>query len=135
MLGNLLDNAFKWCRRQVRVHGADHATHKSASACSKSASPTTARDSDDTKARVLLRGARADETTPGHGLGLAMVQDTVALYHGALSLQTSPLGGLKNRSADSRAAALNAHLVGSLILVMALALSSPVSPAPRLGRL
>ncbi|MBS1246877.1 MAG: histidine kinase, partial [Proteobacteria bacterium] len=50
---------------------------------------------DDLKARVLLRGARADENTPGHGLGLAMVQDTVALYHGTLSLQASPLGGLE----------------------------------------
>jgi two-component system sensor histidine kinase PhoQ len=52
---------------------------------------------DDLKTRVLLRGARADENTPGHGLGLAMVQDTVALYHGTLSLQAGPLGGLEIR--------------------------------------
>ena len=34
------------------------------------------------RARVLQRGGRADEATPGYGLGLAMVHDTVALYGG-----------------------------------------------------
>ena len=33
--------------------------------------------------RVLERGARADEQTPGHGLGLAMVRDMVELYGGS----------------------------------------------------
>jgi len=98
MLGNLLDNAFKWCRQQVRV-------------AARMTTPTGAGQPwleisvaddgpgipDDLKARVLQRGARADENTPGHGLGLAMVQDTVALYHGTLSLQASPLGGLEIR--------------------------------------
>ncbi len=96
MLGNLLDNAFKWCRQQVRVTAQ---IMQPTGAVPPLLEISVADDGpgipDDTKARVLLRGARADETTPGHGLGLAMVQDTVALYHGALSLQTSPLGGLK----------------------------------------
>ena len=96
MLGNLLDNAFKWCRQQVRV-------------TAQTTAPVGIEPSwleiivaddgpgipDDLKARVLLRGARADESTPGHGLGLAMVQDTVALYHGSLNLQVGALGGLE----------------------------------------
>ena len=45
--------------------------------------------------RVLQRGARADEKVPGHGLGLAMVQDTVELYGGRLEIDTSPLGGAR----------------------------------------
>ena len=45
------------------------------------------------RARVLERGVRADEEVPGHGLGLAMVQDTVELYGGTLTIDTSPLGG------------------------------------------
>jgi two-component system sensor histidine kinase PhoQ len=49
------------------------------------------------KAQVLQRGARADESTPGHGLGLAMVQDTATLYGGELTLNTSELGGLAAR--------------------------------------
>lgn len=98
MLGNLLDNAFKWCRQQVRI--AAQAT-QSAESGQSWLEITVADDGpgipEDMKARVLLRGARADENTPGHGLGLAMVQDTVALYHGTLSLQVSPLGGLEVR--------------------------------------
>lgn len=98
MLGNLLDNAFKWCRRQVRVA----AQITQAPGAGQAWLEINVADdgpgiADDLKARVLLRGARADENTPGHGLGLAMVQDTVALYHGTLSLRASPLGGLEVR--------------------------------------
>jgi len=96
LLGNLLDNAFKWCRQQVLVAAQITQSRETMQAW---LAITVADDGpgipDDMKARVLLRGARADETTPGHGLGLAMVQDTVALYHGTLALQAGPLGGLE----------------------------------------
>ena len=96
MLGNLLDNAFKWCRQRVRVA----AQLRPATDVGQSLLEIRIADDgpgilDDLKARVLLRGARADEKTPGHGLGLAMVQDTVALYRGTLSLHAGPLGGLE----------------------------------------
>jgi len=95
MLGNLLDNACKWCRRQVQVC----ARRMPASGTARPILEISIEDDGpgipaDRKAHVLERGVRADETTPGHGLGLAMVQDTVALYHGQLSLGTSRLGGL-----------------------------------------
>ena len=45
--------------------------------------------------RVLQRGVRTDETVPGHGLGLAMVRDTVDLYGGRISIDSSPLGGAR----------------------------------------
>jgi two-component system sensor histidine kinase PhoQ len=105
MLGNLLDNAFKWCRQQVHVAARRLLPTGSGQPVLEI---TVADDGpgipDDLKARVLLRGARADENTPGHGLGLAMVQDTVALYHGELVLETSSLGGLaaRLRISDSR---------------------------------
>jgi len=44
---------------------------------------------------VLERGVRADQNVPGHGLGLAMVHDTVDLYGGQLSIDSSPLGGAR----------------------------------------
>ena len=47
------------------------------------------------RARVLQRGGRADEATPGHGLGLAMVHDTVALYGGSLRIDSSRFGGAR----------------------------------------
>lgn len=95
MLGNLLDNAFKWCRGRVRVTSrstpVSAGTRPSLEIMIEDDGPGIPAEM---KARVLQRGARADETTPGHGLGLAMVQDTVALYRGTLSLEASPLGGL-----------------------------------------
>lgn len=89
LLGNLLDNACKWCRSTVRV-----------SARFDAARPATRglvlRVEDDgpgiapaDRERVLGRGARADERAPGHGLGLAMVADTVALYRGDLVIGES----------------------------------------------
>ena len=50
---------------------------------------TTARASrKPDRASVLQRGGRADEATPGHGLGLAMVHDTVALYGGTMRIDS-----------------------------------------------
>jgi signal transduction histidine kinase len=46
---------------------------------------------------VLRRGVRADEAAPGSGLGLAIVSDLAELYGGTISLQDSPLGGLRAR--------------------------------------
>ena len=44
---------------------------------------------------ALQRGARLDETTPGSGLGLAIVRDIASEYAGSLTLDRSPLGGLR----------------------------------------
>jgi signal transduction histidine kinase len=50
----------------------------------------------DAAATLLTRGSRLDESRPGHGLGLAIVRDIVALYDGSLTLARSPeLGGLR----------------------------------------
>ncbi|MEJ2450972.1 MAG: ATP-binding protein, partial [Gammaproteobacteria bacterium] len=44
------------------------------------------------------RGTRLDETTEGHGLGLAIAQEIVTSLGGELQLQRSPsLGGLQVR--------------------------------------
>jgi signal transduction histidine kinase len=45
----------------------------------------------------LQRGKRLDETKPGSGLGLAIATDLAALHGGALTLEDSPLGGLRAR--------------------------------------
>ncbi|MEI9932739.1 MAG: ATP-binding protein [Rhizomicrobium sp.] len=45
--------------------------------------------------RVLERGERLDESVPGSGLGLSIVEDIAKLYGGSLELGTSDAGGLK----------------------------------------
>ena len=44
---------------------------------------------------VLERGVRLDESSPGSGLGLAIVRDLAEVYGGTISLDDSPLGGLR----------------------------------------
>jgi two-component system sensor histidine kinase PhoQ len=43
--------------------------------------------------RLMERGARADETVPGHGIGLAIVRDIAAAYAGRITVARSRLGG------------------------------------------
>jgi signal transduction histidine kinase len=90
LLGNLLDNAWKWARSTVLL--------------------TIAHD---TQWRILVeddgpgidaaglqllaqRGLRQDENIPGHGIGLSIVNSLVEELAGTLQFRTSPsLGGLQ----------------------------------------
>jgi two-component system sensor histidine kinase PhoQ len=94
-LGNLVDNAAKWCRARVRVEAGlrddTGAGQKLRLAIEDDGPGIPAGE----RERVLKRGARADEHTPGHGLGLAMVRDMAGLYGGRLELGDSPLGGCR----------------------------------------
>jgi two-component system sensor histidine kinase PhoQ len=93
LMGNLLDNAFKYGRAQVRVSGG-------------SVDPGRMRPGlwltfeDDGPGideahwdRLLQRGARGDERVEGHGLGLAIVTELVSAYGGTVSIGHSELGG------------------------------------------
>ncbi len=95
MLGNLLDNACKWARSNVRIEAsiAPDAQSRSALSIVIDDDGPGIREAD--RARVLQRGGRADEATPGHGLGLSMVHDTVALYGGGMHIDASRLGGAR----------------------------------------
>lgn len=95
LMGNLLDNACKWCRSRVRlgaspVYGAG--PRERLSLVIEDDGPGISAED---RARIGQRGVRADENVPGHGLGLAMVHDTVELYGGRLVIDTSPLGGAR----------------------------------------
>jgi two-component system, OmpR family, sensor histidine kinase PhoQ len=89
IIGNVLENAFKYTRSRVRVSGP-----------ASSDGGLLLRVEDDgpgipqpVRQAVLHRGTRADEAQPGQGIGLAVVAELVALYRGTLSIGDSPLGG------------------------------------------
>jgi two-component system sensor histidine kinase PhoQ len=95
LLGNLLDNACKWCRSRVRIEAVIGQGADSRAALHLTIDDDGPGIAEEHRAKVLERGGRADEATPGHGLGLAMVHDTVALYSGAMRIESSNLGGAR----------------------------------------
>jgi two-component system sensor histidine kinase PhoQ len=95
MLGNLLDNACKWARSRVRIVANVDELASSREALRLVIDDDGPGIAEADRARVLVRGNRADEATPGHGLGLAMVHDTVALYGGSMRIESSSLGGAR----------------------------------------
>jgi two-component system sensor histidine kinase PhoQ len=88
LLGNLLDNAFKWARARVRV-SVDTSRGRLVLAVEDDG-PGIAPDE---AQRMLERGVRADQSMPGQGIGLAVVRDIVEAYEGELRIERSSLGG------------------------------------------
>ncbi|WP_394152060.1 ATP-binding protein [Vibrio maritimus] len=91
MLGNLLENAYKWSDSLILVHS---------------------NDIDDSEVELIIeddgpgipleqcrevtkRGVRLDESTPGTGLGLNIVSEMAHSYRGQLELGESKMGGLR----------------------------------------
>jgi two-component system, OmpR family, sensor histidine kinase PhoQ len=95
ILGNLLENAFKYTRSRIRVSGETVRTGGRTGG-------VVIRIDDDGKGiaphvreAVLNRGTRADEVQPGQGIGLSVVAELVALYGGRLGIGDSDLGGAR----------------------------------------
>lgn len=93
ILGNLLDNAWKWSRGQVRltlrhIPGTDGALLVQV----EDDGPGVA---DVHWVRLGERGFRPRAGVPGHGIGLAVVTDLAAEYGGVPEYGRSPLGGLQ----------------------------------------
>jgi len=95
LLGNLLDNACKWCRGRARFTATVEDSAERRERLHIAIEDDGPGVSEADRARVLERGVRADEKVPGHGLGLAMVRDTIDLYGGRLTIDRSPLGGAR----------------------------------------
>lgn len=94
LLGNLLDNAFKWCTRRVQLHAAmsTQADIPLLNLIIDDDGPGIPADMID---RVMERGVRADPSTAGHGIGLAVVRDIIKLYDGTLFISRNPNGGTR----------------------------------------
>jgi signal transduction histidine kinase len=95
VLENLIENACKWCKTNFRLTSY------------VAAHPITGRGQlsivieddgpgipEEQRMFVLGRGNRADEETPGTGLGLDIVRRIATDYGGEILLSTSELGGL-----------------------------------------
>jgi two-component system sensor histidine kinase PhoQ len=87
LLGNLLDNAGKWCKSRVRI-GARLSEHR-----------LRLRVEDDGPGfpaeaeKLLERGMRADSKVPGQGIGLGAAAEMVQVYDGSIKLGRSEWGG------------------------------------------
>jgi signal transduction histidine kinase len=93
MSGNLIDNGCKWAQSRVVVAAASTANAKWQLTVEDDGPGLAPED----RERVLERGEKLDESMPGSGLGLSIVEDIAKLYGGAFALGTSPLGGLEAR--------------------------------------
>ena len=94
ILGNVLDNACKWARARLQV-GATREAGERGPRLRIVVDDDGPGIAPDQREAVMARGARIDESAPGSGLGLSIVQEMAQLYGGAVALQAGPLGGLR----------------------------------------
>jgi len=94
VFGNLLENACKWAASEVHCHITVKKNHSVVIVIEDDG---VGIDPHCIKS-VLNRGTRADESKPGHGLGLAIVNEIIHAYEGEIKLGRSPvLQGLQVR--------------------------------------
>jgi len=88
VLGNLLDNAFKWANQHIIIKAEQRGQQL-----------VIQIDDDgigispDKVDALLQRGMRADQSTAGQGIGLSIVRNIVQVYGGKLTFEKSSLGG------------------------------------------
>ena len=93
MAGNLLDNACKWSRGKIAVTMAAERGSAAGMLVIRVEDDGPGISEEDA-GKVLRRGVRLDEKTPGSGLGLDIVKELVDVYGGSLQLKRSVLGGV-----------------------------------------
>ncbi len=94
MLGNIMDNAFKWCRGRVvcriRTLSLDEERRAGVTIRIEDDGTGILQDQRDI---VLKRGGRVDEKAPGQGIGLCIANEIIQKYRGSLHIFQSSLGG------------------------------------------
>jgi two-component system sensor histidine kinase PhoQ len=91
VVGNLLDNAFKFGNRKIVIESLESA--------GKSMTLLIEDDGEGLSAveieQILNRGTRLDQATEGQGIGLAVVADIVQSYNIELTFGAARSGGLR----------------------------------------
>lgn len=91
LLGNLLDNAFKWAQGRVNVQLSYQQEH--ILVCIDDDGPSVAANKLN---QLTQRGIRLDESVMGHGLGLSIVKEIAEQYSIEVTFkQSARLGGLR----------------------------------------
>ncbi|MBN9071368.1 MAG: sensor histidine kinase [Rhizobiales bacterium] len=90
MLGNLLENAFAWCRGRVAISSREEG--RSVILLVEDDGPGL---SPEQMSLAMQAGRRLDERSPGFGFGLSITSELAELYAGSLNLDRSELGGLR----------------------------------------
>ncbi|MDH3646015.1 MAG: ATP-binding protein [Gammaproteobacteria bacterium] len=94
IMGNLLDNAFKYCQQRLRVSAqaidVDAARRPGVHLIVEDDGAGIAQAD---AQLVFDRGVRIDERADGQGIGLAVVREIVELCGGTLEISDSDLGG------------------------------------------
>ncbi|WP_372627641.1 ATP-binding protein [Arsukibacterium sp.] len=88
ILGNLLDNACKACKRQVKLTVIQNPLNL----IIEDDGPGIAKDA---RKKLFTRGTRLDTYKDGHGVGLSIVAELVSSYSGGMQITDSPLGGAR----------------------------------------
>lgn len=99
--GNAMENACKWSKGRVRVRAEPLGDERFALSVEDNGPGLPP----DQREAALRRGARLDESAPGSGLGLSIIDELARAYGGAVRLEDSTLGGLAVRLELPRAEA------------------------------
>ena len=90
VIGNLLDNAFKYSRGHVVISASEAATGEMKLIIEDDGEGLEAQEIE----QILNRGTRLDQVSEGQGIGLAVVADIVKSYNIGMTFKRSVLGGL-----------------------------------------
>jgi two-component system sensor histidine kinase PhoQ len=89
VLGNLLENAFKWCDQNINVLVKTlYMEGRRRTGIVIEIGDDGPGIPSDKREELLKRGVRGDEKVTGHGIGLSIVADIVESYQGTLEIKT-----------------------------------------------
>ena len=91
LLGNLLDNAYKYASGEITVRANNQSDKKLVLHISDDGPGIASNQVE----KLQQRGVRADQNSTGHGIGLSIVKNIIDAYDGTLSISKSPSGGAK----------------------------------------